>query len=240
MRILLSGKNVFYVLAMPIILENLSAREKLQNRVKFENETQRFLKSFAELDKIPAVNLLNIQPVFKSSYRNGIFHSDYFNFSIRIPTNWINVSLEDVESMRESGKDLIKANSNLEIPIPNSRRNLFYFASKPLGSYKNATISCNLTLKPTPTSEIRGLSEITEREIKKVSFFTVTKTTEEITLGTTKFVGFEVKGSRAGEEFQNLLYFTSGKDYAIGFTLTYYDQEQKKMLLEMLSSMKFN
>lgn len=240
MRILLAGRNAFYHLAIPVVSGKKSEKETLQNRVKFEKQTADFFNSFAELTKAAEVSAANVLPWFQSSYSDGIFRSEYFDFTMKIPKDWIEVAQADIEGMRESGKEFLKENSDVKISLAsNARRNLLMFVSKPLGAEKNAVIVCNLTKKPSPSASVLELSSITEQEIKKVKSFIVTKSTHEINLGNIKFVGFEIKGKRADEEFQQMVYFASEKDFALGFTLTYHDEEQKKTLLETLGSIKF-
>lgn len=240
MRVMLLGKNVFYNLASPVNPENSSPQEIIQNRAKFEQETTRFFNSFAELPIAKKIPAANVSPIFESTFADGIFHSGYFDLTIKIPNEWIEVAQMDVEGMRRHGKDVLTENSNIDVSTAsNARRNLFTFASKPLGAEKNAAISCNLTKRPSNSATLLQLSNITEQEIRKVKIYTVTKATHSITLGSTKFVGFEVQGEVGGEEFQQMVYFTFRKDFALGFTMVYHNEEQRKLLFESLGSMKF-
>jgi len=239
-RVILSGKNVFYNLAILIIAENESPQDAVENRVKFEKETTNFFNSFAELPRAANSPAASIPPLFKSSFADGVFRSEHFDFTVNIPEDWIEISQTDVQGMRERGKDILKENSDANLSLAsNARRNLFTFASKPLGAEKNAIITCNLTKTPSPSARLVELSNLTEQESRKVKFYTVTKGTHDIILGNTKFVGFEIRGTIAGEDYRQMTYFTERKDFALGFTMVYHDEEQRKILLELLSSMKF-
>ena len=64
-RVILSGKNVFYNLAILIIAENESPQDAVENRVKFEKETTNFFNSFAELPRAANSPAASIPPLFK-------------------------------------------------------------------------------------------------------------------------------------------------------------------------------
>ncbi len=91
--------------------------------------------------------------------------------------------------------------------------------------------ACNVMKKPSPEATILELSNFTEKALEQVKFYTITKKTHKLSLGNTEFVGLEIKGVLAKEEFQQAIYFCLRKDYALGFVFTYYSEEEKNFSL---------
>lgn len=237
MRIFLINRDIFYNIAMASAGD---ADDQIgDSKAKLEKETEDFFNSFTSISAPKAVEE-NVSPVFKSSYTDGVFKSDYFNFTIKIPKDWHEISQEDVSGIRESSREILKQKSSIKLPPKtNERRNLFSFSAKPLGTDANSTIACNIQKKPTPQATALQLSKETEQVVRKMSFFTITKPTHTVKINGVDFVGLEGKGNLGGQDYGSTVYICIRKEYAVVFTIIYFSDDEKALLTESLNSIKF-
>ena len=238
MRVFLVKKDIFYTMVMASPVDDTAAT--LDPAAQLEKQTTDFFNSFTAISVSKVPDNQNVSPVFKTSFADGIFKSEYFNFTMQIPKDWHEISQDDVAGIRESSREVLKQNSNIKLPPKtNERRNIFSFSLKPLGADLNSTIVCNITKKPSPQATALHLSKETEQLIRKVNFYTVTKSTHVKKINGIDFVGFEGKGNLGGQEYGNFIYMCLRKEYALVFTVIYYTEEEKSLLTNAINSITF-
>lgn len=238
-RTFLVGKSLYYGMAMTRLPlsptpEFVSARD-----AAVRSDKEKFLDSIAvhEITEKKAVIVEN--PLFKSTFADGIFRSDYFKFTLKPPENWHEVPYEDQAGVRRQAKDLVELNSDINMARTSSaRRNMFTFAMKPLGAGQNYQFSMIATKSPLPGATTRQIAMQMERTMAGIQIYEISKKTYPVTLGKNTFYAFDMNGVIGGFAFKQTVYLTLRKGYVLFFSATYND-ETRPVLLEAMKTLTF-
>lgn len=177
------------------------------------------------------------EDVFRSTFTDGVFRSEYFGFTIAVPKKWIRMDEAD-SRIRQETKDFVRSNSNVDVSnLKDERSHLFTFSVKTLGATQNYRIACHVRKAPAgTTAEQKSLG--LEKALSGVAGFRISVPTHLVTLGENTFYAVESVASVKGQTVNQTTYFTIRKGHVLTFT-TGYDDKTKPLLLDSMKSLKF-
>jgi hypothetical protein len=235
-NVFLIGRDLFFTFVTDVSTiatdEPLSAEE-------FELLAASFLESFEHLPELLAP-LLPVAPEMRSTFANSVFRSEYFRFTMTLPKDWPMLSEDAVQDMRAVTAGIVNRSGDLKVPSARTvRNNLFTFLAKPLGFDKNSSITCTVLKSPGRQATARQLAIEMSTYLRRMGIYSdVAQPVEEKTGGTT-FVRVDSQGEMAGTAFTQQIYFTVRNGYGLIFTLSFFDDESKKTLLESFGTLRF-
>lgn len=238
-RFFIDEKRVYMMVGMTAITETGTPEEILAEKKTGKTDMERFFASFQPVNAAPAIATVPVQ--FRGATTDGVYRSEFFNFTIRMPEGWIDTSDEDLSGARAIAKDLIETNSSMKVSgTAKERRRLFSFAAKPMGSDDNDSLACNITKMPVGPIKFtaKDMAAAVERMMGSVKIYTVTQGTRPVTVGKNTFYSFDVKGSIGENSFEQSVFMTQRKGYLLMFMLTY-DEFTKQMVMDSLKSLTF-
>jgi hypothetical protein len=239
LRVFFIGRNIYLLVAMPITPEGETSPPSKETKDRMSAEFDRFFASAKERTETRATTAASEAAIFRATFSNRVYRSEYFGFSITMPETWSRVSVEDVEGLRKWGTDYLSENSGKPLPSPKDRRNLASFVSKPLGTEHVAMLAINLGLPDNKPDAPMRMAELTQGLLSKVQTYTLVSGPTKTKLGSTPAVRIEGK-MKVLEELQNqVVYFIQLRGYVVAFTLTYYEQADRRQAEAALGTLRF-
>lgn len=237
-RVFTVGRSMYLLVAMPHEPEKGENVTKAAESV-VSAEFDRFFSS-AAVDHKPIQSGLNKAPsAFAGKFEGGKFISATFKFSIDLPENWIQVSSDDVEGLRQWGRDFLSANSDEKLPTSSkNKQNIATFASAPLGNEGLASISFNLALRVSGPDDDMRLAEVTESLVSKIATYEIVRKPTRIKAGAVPAVMLESR-IKFSDRIQNqIIYYFRSNGAVIGMTVGYDNAEDRDKVLAAVESLK--
>jgi hypothetical protein len=178
------------------------------------------------------------EELFRPTFSNDTFTSEYFGFSISIPEKWHRMAEPDTR-IRQETKDLVTENSNIDVSkLSSARSNMFTFSIKPHGSPNNHRILCTVRKAPASGVSAEQKSIGLEKALSLMPIFMISEKTQPVTLGENTFYMFEAVATINGKKATQAAYHILRKGYLLTFTLGY-DKKTKPVLVDSLKTLKF-
>lgn len=239
-RAFLAGKGVFYQLAMTVVPEGVDEEEKGIINRGLREDKDRFISSFQVFDlTVPAV-IVFVEPIFRGSFENGVFTSEYFDFTIYIPEGWHEIDQADVSGLKEQTKGLMENNSSINLSkVSSTRKNLFMFSSKSLGSDENYMVNCTIVKTPAADVTATQFSQVLENIFGKIRLFKLLNRTHTVTVGKNSYASFDLAGAIGEFKYGQSVYVTVKKGHVLAFSITYREGMKAKQQ-EIIKSITFS
>lgn len=225
-RAMVEGRNVLF----PILIK---FQKPLSPDAPAENSTAavRFLDSIEPLAEVRPPDPAE-DPKLRATYRDSVFTSDYFKFSITIPSGWLLVEQSDAEGVQQAQREKLGVKSEV-------RRNLFTVAGKPLGMERNPTIICNVVKSPGPFATAKGLVLEIRSSLQKDKTYSSVGMPKYETVGGQTFVTLESEAGVSGMSFSQKLFVILRRDHALVFVVTFSDPKDRTAALGAMESINF-
>ncbi len=180
---------------------------------------------------------------------NGIYQNKYFDFSIKLPVDWVVQSREQTENLANAGKKLLAGDDeNMKAVIKASEvntANLLAVFQYQLGSA--VAYNPNIMIVAENVKNYPGIKKGSDylfqaRRLLQQGNFKYDYLSEEFDnekINTTDFYKMEAHLNYMGLEIKQIYYSTVLMGFSFNVIVSYVSDEQKKMLLESLNSMSF-
>ncbi len=238
-RVFLTGKNVILMLAAPRELEEGETSTKDLTKA-VHSDLSRFFSSVVVDKSIQPIIPVNEDPVFAGSFGSGVYRSNHFKFSLRLPDGWLRVSSEDVDGLRKWGRDFLAANSDDRIPVnTKTRQNLATFVSAPLGTEGIASISINRGIPATEAGTDMQMAQLTESLVATVATYQVLRKPTRVKLGEIPAVVLESKIKFSGAIQNQIIYYFQRNGFVVALTIGYFNEADRPKVIASIETLVF-
>lgn len=233
------GKGLYYQMSMAAILPGMEKEERDVINKGLEEDFARFFDSFEHISNAGSSPVLS-NPILAGRLENGIYTSEYFGFSIKVPVGWRVADDRDMVDVREHGRNVLSTMSSPVVPKQTSeRKTLFLFSSKPLGADENYMMNCTPIRMP-PGTSIGQFAMFGEKLLTQPGTgYSIIKKSYPLKIGENMFQSFDMKRQLGEMEYFQSVYLIMKKGHVLMFTATY-DGSGNSTALEALNSIKFN
>jgi len=183
------------------------------------------------------------------SVENGIYENEYFDFKINLPEDWVVQSKEQIDNLKNSGKDIVagddeKMKAILKASEVNSANLLVAFQHE-LGAaveYNPNIMIIAENVKNSPGIKngsdylIQAKKLLQQTQIK---YDFISEDFEKEKISSVEFYKMETHMSYMGLEIKQTYYSTVLKGFSFNIIISYVSDDQKEVLLNTLNSLKF-
>ncbi len=180
---------------------------------------------------------------------NGVYLNDYFKFRITIPVKWVVQSKEQVERIKETGKELLAGeDENMKAVVSASEinsANLLAAFQYELGSTVKFNPNIMIVVEntqSTPGIKTGGDYLFHAKRLLEQGQFKYDYLSEEFrkeTINGSEFYIMDAYVNYMNMKIQQNYYSTVRNGFSFSVILSYVTDEQKKILLKSLTSMTF-
>lgn len=213
-----------------------------QVRANYRKTIEEFFNSFV-ITNIPAPK--EQSPQFPESFgvkvEQGVFSSDFFEFTMKLPQNWKPLSAEELEFMENSrdnsSRKKSKGQEQLELSLKNSQ-DLLFVMKLPVGSEENSGLQ--IVAERTSFANfnpLRSLQVASERLYVGQLGLQITKPVESVKLNGVEFARAGLVNPNNGAKVD--IYMANRKGLALEFILSYSSDEDLKRLESSLQTVNF-
>lgn len=176
----------------------------------------------------------NIVGVFEGE----VYSNSALRFTFKVPVKWFVPSKEQLDKYVSSGRaEFRTGDPRLDQRVGGDKIE-FAISKKKVDSRENAVIGYSLMKQPRGVTATM-VAAATKDYFLKVPTFKLNKDISKETLGNREFVTFEM-GFDNGIKQRVRTYMTMVDDYVITFVLTFWEDEDFRIMLDSLNSIRFS
>lgn len=238
-RVFLSGRNVILMFAVPREVEDGEVLSKALTDGINKDLTRFFSSAVLEME-VDSAAAAKPDPQLDGSFADGIYRSSYFKFYLQIPKGWIRVTADDVEGVRQWGRDFLSANSSNRLPVnAKNRQNFATFVSEPLGNEGVASISINRGVPATKADDDLKMALLAESLLTRVPAYTSVKKPTRVKIGLVPAVVFESKINISDKIQNQIVYFFQRNGFVLAITIGYHNASDRATAVASAESLAF-
>jgi hypothetical protein len=180
---------------------------------------------------------------------SGIYKNSYFNFTIKLPANWVVQSKEQNENLMDMGADMVAGdNAKMRAVLDASQvntANLLTMFQHEVGSAVKSNPNIMIiaeNLKNAPGVKDGGDYLFHTRKLIEQSQFKYDYLSKDFAIekiGGIEFYRMDARMSYSGLEINQLYYSTVLRGFSFNIILSYSSDEEKAVLMESVNSMVF-
>jgi len=180
---------------------------------------------------------------------NGVYQNEYFDFSMKLPDDWVVQSKEQTEYIANTGKKIAAGDDkNLQAVVKASdisSANLLAVFQYEVGSaveYNPAILIVAENVKNAPGIKNGSDYLFQARRLLQQAHYKYDYLSEDFDkerINESDFYKMEARINTLGLEITQIYYSTVLKGFSFNVIISYISDEQKKILLESINTMKF-
>lgn len=238
-RAFVYGKDVYFLYAMPTEDENEDDPPDSETIKARTSDFNKFFESLKPIPVAPAVTLpIKELPMFAGSFVDGKYTSEYFKFSFEPPKGWIMLTQDDVNDLRSWSHKMVTEQSGRNFSVTNRRRNLFSFASAPLGSDSFAIAALNIAFPSNSFNDVKRLANDSQKLALTLDTFRQVKEPENVKIGGVDAILMVNEIDVSGIKQEQYIYYFLLRGYVMTLSVNCHQKADCIKVLDSLSTWK--